>query len=118
MSANLLTELQAEIAETRDEPSAERETCANQELAERLGLSMVQLKQLLADLEAQPRVTRETFLRRVVEAWLSEQREAYRMGAEIDNGSGLEWQAQRDRRVREPARLLAQAAGLRPEDVG
>jgi hypothetical protein len=35
------------------------------------------LKELLAVLEAQPTVTRELPLRRFVEAWLMQQREAY-----------------------------------------
>ncbi len=42
-----------------------------------MGLSVGQLKQLLASLEAQPRAAREAFLRRFVEAWLIQQRELY-----------------------------------------
>ncbi len=75
--AALLTELHAEIAEARENQSPEREAVAIQELAERMGLSVGQLKQLLASLEAQPRAAREAFLRGFVEAWLVQQREEY-----------------------------------------
>ena len=53
-------------------------TLAVQELADRLRLPMDQLKDPLATLEAQPRMPRELLLRRFVEAWLKDQREAYR----------------------------------------
>lgn len=44
------------------------------ELAERFGLPVDQLKDLLATLEAQPTVTRELLLRRFVKNWLAKQR--------------------------------------------
>jgi hypothetical protein len=47
------------------------------ELAERVQLPVDRLTELLATLEAQPTVTRELVLRRFVEAWLMQQREAY-----------------------------------------
>ena len=47
------------------------------ELAERVNLPVDRLTELLANLEAQPTVTRELFLRRFVEAWLVQQRDAY-----------------------------------------
>ena len=47
-----------------------------QELAERFGLPADQVKRALATLEAQPQVTRELLLRRIVEAWLAWQRGA------------------------------------------
>ena len=54
------------------------------ELAERFGLLVGRLKELLVNLEAQPTVTRELLLRQVVEAWLKEQREEYRAGEHGD----------------------------------
>ena len=70
MSADLLTELHAEIAETRARPPEERHALALMELAERVNLPVDRLTELLATLEAQPSVTRELLLRRFVEAWL------------------------------------------------
>jgi hypothetical protein len=46
------------------------------ELAERVNLPVDRLTELLANLEAQPRITRELLLPRFVEAWLMRQREA------------------------------------------
>jgi hypothetical protein len=77
VSADLLTELHAEIAETRARPPEERYALALMELAERVQLPVDRLTELLATLEAQPTVTRELVLRRLVEAWLAHQREAY-----------------------------------------
>jgi len=64
VSANLLTELQVGIAEAGERPPDERHSVAVQELADRFGLRMDQLKELLAGLEAQPHVTRELLSRR------------------------------------------------------
>ena len=47
------------------------------ELAERVQLPVDRLTELLANLEAQPRVTRDLILRRFVEAWSAHEREAY-----------------------------------------
>ena len=77
VSANLLTDLRAEMAEAHGRPSDEWHTLAVQELAERFDLSVDRLTELLAALEAQLSVTREAFLRRFVEAWLMQQRDAY-----------------------------------------
>jgi len=57
-----------------------RHAVAVQELAERCGLPVDQVKDLLSTLEAQPTVTGEAFLRQIVEAWLADQRESYRAG--------------------------------------
>jgi hypothetical protein len=84
VSAELLTDLQAEITEGRGRPSDERHSLAVQELAERFGLLVEQLRDLLVNLEAQPTVTRELLLRQVVEAWLAQQREEYRTGEHGD----------------------------------
>ena len=84
VSAALLTDLQAEITEVRGRPSDERHRLAVQDLAERFGLLVDQLKELLTNLEAQPTVTREMLLRPIVEVWLKEQREEYRAGERGD----------------------------------
>jgi hypothetical protein len=77
VSAELLTDLHAEIAEARERPREERHVLAIMELAERVNLPVERLTELLATLEAQPTVTRELVLRRFVEAWLMHEREAY-----------------------------------------
>jgi hypothetical protein len=77
VSADLLTELHAAMAETRARPPDERYALALMELAERVNLPVDRLTELLATLEAQPTATRELILRRFVEAWLAQQREAY-----------------------------------------
>jgi hypothetical protein len=77
VSADLLTEIHAEMAEARERPPDERHALALMELAERVQLPVDRLMELLATLEAQPRSTRERILRRFVEAWLAQQREAY-----------------------------------------
>jgi len=77
VSADLLTELQAEMAEARAQPREARDTLALMDLAERVNLPADELSDLLATLEAQPTEARERFLRRFVEAWLVQQRELY-----------------------------------------
>ena len=77
VSADLLTELQAEMAEARERPAEARDALALMDLAERVNLPVDELTELLAGLEVQPTVVRERFLRRFVEAWLMQQRELY-----------------------------------------
>jgi hypothetical protein len=77
VSTDLLTDLQAAIAETRAQPPEARDALALMELAERVNLPVDHLTELLASLRAQPTATRELDLRRFVEAWLVHQREAY-----------------------------------------
>jgi hypothetical protein len=77
VSADLLTDLQAEIATAHGRPPENRHAVAIQQLAERFDLSVDRLKELPAGLEAQPSVTRELLLRWVVEAWFGRQREEY-----------------------------------------
>ena len=77
MSADLLTDLHAAMAETRTRPSEARDTLALMELADRVNLPVDHLTELLATLQAQPTAVRERFLRRFVEAWLVQQREEY-----------------------------------------
>ena len=77
VSADLLTELHAAIAEARARPPEARDALALMELAERVNLPVDHLTELLATLQAQPTAVRERFLRRFVEAWLMQQRELY-----------------------------------------
>jgi len=77
VSATLLTDLHAAIAEVRARPPEARDALALMDLAERVNLPVDHLTELLATLQAQPTVVRERFLRRFVEAWLMQQRELY-----------------------------------------
>jgi hypothetical protein len=78
VSADLLADIHAEITAARERPAEERHALALMELAERVNLPVDRLTELLANLEIQPSVTRERLLRRFVEAWLVQQREAYK----------------------------------------
>jgi len=78
VSADLLSELRAEIEVARELPQKEGHALAVQEIAERLGLSVDRVENMLAIFEAQPTVTRQRLLRRIVEAWLAGQRELYK----------------------------------------
>lgn len=75
--ADLLTELRAEIAEARERLPEEWHALAVRELAERFGLPVDKLQELLAALEAQPNVTRELLLHRFAEAWFAQQRKTH-----------------------------------------
>jgi len=77
VSADLLTDLHAALAEARAQPPEARETLALMDLAERVNIHVDELTELLATLEAQSLEARERFLRGFVEAWLMQQREAY-----------------------------------------
>ena len=68
VSATLLTDLHAAMAEAYAQPPEAREALALMDLAERVNLPVDQLTELLATLQAQPIVVRERFLRRFVEA--------------------------------------------------
>lgn len=57
VSADLLTDLHAEIADARDPSPDDRHALAVQELAERVNLPVDHLTDPLAALEAQPSVT-------------------------------------------------------------
>lgn len=77
VSADLLTEFHAALAEIRARPPEARDALTLMELAERVHLPVDHLTELLATLPAQPSAARERFLRRFVEAWLMQQRELY-----------------------------------------
>ncbi len=78
MPADLLTELRTEMERARELPLEEGHAFAVQDVAKRLRLPVDQVDSMLATLEAQPAVTRELVLRRIVEVWLEGQRNANR----------------------------------------
>jgi hypothetical protein len=63
VSADLLTDLHAAIAEARAQPPDARDALALMDLAERVNLPLDHLTELLATLEAQPIEARKRFLR-------------------------------------------------------
>jgi len=90
VSADLLTDLRAEICRGRERPPADRHAFAVQELAERFDVPVDRLTELLAALEAQPSVTRELFLPR---SWRRGSKNSERNtgpeNTEADNGQGV-----------------------------
>jgi hypothetical protein len=74
---SLLTELQAEIEAARARPHKEGHAEAVRDIAARLEIPLEQAEKSLTALEAQPTVTRELLMRRVAEAWLKGQGEAW-----------------------------------------
>ncbi len=78
VSADLLTELRAEFDSARGRPEAEGHAAAVQHIAGLAAVPEEEAAKTLAAMEAQPAVTREVLLRRIAEAWLEGQREAYR----------------------------------------
>ncbi len=77
VSADLVTDLHAGMAEVRAGPLEARDALTLMDLAERVHLPVDHLTELLVTLQAQPPAARARFLRRFVEAWLMQQREAY-----------------------------------------
>lgn len=77
VSADLLAEVHAALAEARTRPPEARDALMLMDLAERVHLPADHLTALLATVRAQPPAARERLLRRFVEAWLMQQREAY-----------------------------------------
>ena len=84
VSADLLTNLQTEMAAAREQTPDERHAVVFQELADLLDLPVDRFTELLAFLGTQPTGTRDLVLRRLVEAWLAQQAEAYRAGEHGD----------------------------------
>ena len=78
VSGDLLAALGTEKEKARELPQEDGHPVAVQDIARRLELLVDQAEKTLAALEAQPIVTRELLLRRIVEAWLEGEREAYR----------------------------------------
>ena len=77
VSADLLTELLAELKAARDLPKEEGDTLAVQDLAERLSLPVDHAEKMLGALEAQPTVPRHLLVRRLVGAGLAGHRKPY-----------------------------------------
>jgi len=77
VSADLLADIHAAMAETRGQSPDERHAVALIELAERVNLPVNHVTELLMTLPAQPPTARARFLRRFVEAWLMRQRAAH-----------------------------------------
>jgi hypothetical protein len=77
VSATLLTDFHAAIAEVRARPPEARDALAVMDFAERVSLPVDRLTELLTTLRAEPTAVRERFLCRFVEVWLVQQREAY-----------------------------------------
>ncbi len=80
----MLTQLHTAIAEVSARPSKAQDALALMELAERVRLPADELSDLLETSQAQSTEVRERFLRGFVEAWLNDQREAYRAGRRGD----------------------------------
>jgi len=77
VSADLLTNLEAEFATARETPQEQGDAEAVQSIAKRLEIPPGQAKQILATIEGQSRTTRELFMRRIGEIWLEGHRRAY-----------------------------------------
>ncbi len=77
VSADLLAELQVEIEAAQAKPPEQSHADAAQDIAVELQMPMEKVEAGLAALEAQPRVIRELFMRRIAEVWLEGQRGAY-----------------------------------------
>ncbi len=78
MSADLLTELQAEIETARAIPQDVGDAAATRQIADIAKVSQEEAGQTLGAIEAQLIVVRELLMRRFVEAWLAGQRDGYR----------------------------------------
>jgi hypothetical protein len=84
--ADLLTELQGQIEAAKGGSQEEGHAKAVRDLADRLGIPVMQAEQALVGLEAQPPVTRELLMRRIAEAWPVQQQTARRGQEKIPTG--------------------------------
>ena len=78
VSADLLTELQAEIEAAREMPQEEGEAAAIWQIADLVGISEERAAKALAAIETGATVARQRLLRGIAEAWLKGHQEAYR----------------------------------------
>ena len=78
VSADLLTELQAELAAPQETPLEPGHVAAIQHIAGLVGVPENEAAKTFAAIEAQPSVTRRLLLCSFVEVWLVEQRKAHR----------------------------------------
>ncbi len=76
--AKLLTELQEEFQAAHGEPEKAVRAGAIRFVAELAGISPLTAAETLTALETQPEVMRTVMMRRLAEAWLERQRQAYR----------------------------------------
>ena len=76
--ADLLAQLSTEVEDSRKTPQEESHARAVREIADALEIPGEEVEQALTIIEGQPTVTREMLMRRIAEAWLDGQREAYR----------------------------------------
>jgi len=76
--ADLLSELQAEFEASREKPPEQSQTDAVQDISVELQMPVEKVEAGLAALESQPLVVRELVMRRIAEAWLASQRDAYK----------------------------------------
>lgn len=72
-----MTELQAEIEAAKERPQVEGHVAAIRQIADLAGVDPEKAAEVLATMEAQPKVTRELLMRRIAEAWLEGHRKAY-----------------------------------------
>ena len=77
VSADLLTDLEAEFATARETPQEQGHAEAVQYIAKRLEIPPGRAKEMLATIEGQSRTTRELLMRRIGEIWLEGHRKAY-----------------------------------------
>ncbi len=77
VSADLLTELHAEIAAVRVKPQEEGHAAAIQHIANLAGVPEEETAKTLDTIETQPPITRQLLMRRFVEAWLERQRKEH-----------------------------------------
>ncbi len=80
VSADLLTDLQAEIESASGMPQEEGEAAAIRQVADLVGISEERAAKLLAAIEVGSTVARQRLLRGIAEAWLEAQRRAYTEG--------------------------------------
>jgi hypothetical protein len=76
VSGELLTDLRTEMERARKRPQEEGHALAVQDLAERVGLPVDRIEEMLAAIESQPAVMQDLLLRSFGEAWLAGRREA------------------------------------------
>ena len=73
--AELLADLQSELAAARERPPEEDHTAATQHIAALAAVPEEDAAQTLASVQAQPGVTPELLMHRIAEAWLEGERE-------------------------------------------
>jgi hypothetical protein len=72
--AELVTELQSELAAARERPQEEGRAAAIRQIADLADVDREKAAEVLASIEAQPTITRELLMRRIAKAWLEGQR--------------------------------------------